>query len=196
MTLARKYATQLNSRAVKLAWETDDHHIIESVYLPHGHKAHVCVSTQVGCRMACRHCPTNSGPFLRNLMSGEIIGQILGTLAHMSAGTHLVRPDQVLLMGVGEPLDNYRQVLGCLHYLATSTFFARTTALAGTCGIAPGIYGIARDAPFVELWISLHASNDDVRNFLMPAARSYPLQDVLRASEHFATVARRVVVIK
>ena len=196
MPLTVRFVTRLNTGGAKLAWQTDDRHIIESVCLHKEDNARVSVSTQVGCKMACRYCPTNSGPFIRDLTSGEIIGQMLGTLAHISAGARLVAPRRVLLTGGGEPLDNYRQVLDCLNYLATSRFFASTAALVGTCGIVPAVERIARDAPFVELCISLHASNDDVRSFLMAAASPPPLQDVLRAAEHFATVARRVVLIK
>lgn len=193
MGLDRKYVAPSRDGAVKLAWETEDHHVIESVYLPHPDKRCVCVSTQVGCKMGCRFCATSGTAFVRNLSSDEIIGQVLGTMAHVSPGGQVIRPDRVLLMGVGEPLDNYRQLVDCLRYLARSRFFARTTAFVATCGIVPSIYSLAGDAPFVELWISLHASNDEVRGFVIPVNRTYAIRQVLDAAEHFAVASEIAV---
>ncbi|MBR3437238.1 MAG: 23S rRNA (adenine(2503)-C(2))-methyltransferase RlmN [Lachnospiraceae bacterium] len=174
----------------KVLFELADGARIESVLMRYHYGASICVSTQVGCRMGCRFCASTIGGLERNLTAGEMISEIYG-MERLSGEDirHLV------LMGTGEPFDNYEQVVRFIR-LAThkdgKNMSARNVTLS-TSGIPDRIRAFAREDLPVTLALSLHASNEEDRKELMPVARMYPLGEVLAAcDDYFRSTGRRV----
>jgi len=173
---------------VKYLFKLGDGQAVESVLMKHSYGNSACVSTQAGCRMGCRLCASSLGGFIRNLSSGEIYGQVLGM--QMDSGE---RVSHVVIMGSGEPLDNYE---------ATLTFIKNVTAPYGlnigqrhitisTCGLAPRIRELAGEKLAVTLAVSLHAPNDSLRNVLIPINKKYPLRVLLGACRDYAAKTGR-----
>lgn len=175
---------------VKYLFRLGDGQLIESVLMKHSYGNSACVSTQAGCRMGCRFCASSLGGFVRNLSPGEIYGQVLGI--QKDSGE---RVSHVVVMGSGEPLDNYR---------GTLTFIRNITAPYGlnigqrhitvsTCGLAPRIQELAGEGLAVTLAVSLHAPNDSLRDVLMPVNKKYPLRILLEACREYAEKTGRRV---
>jgi 23S rRNA (adenine2503-C2)-methyltransferase len=163
---------------------------IESVLIPMREHNTLCISSQSGCKFACRFCASGLGGWRRNLSCGEIIGQVLNArrLAKKPV-THIV------FMGIGEPFDNYENVLRAVRVLNAKDGFniaARRITLS-TCGIVPGIKRLAGEGLQIELSVSLHASNDGLRNELMPVNRKYPLRELIAACRSYAKETNRQV---
>jgi 23S rRNA (adenine2503-C2)-methyltransferase len=139
----------------------------------------LCVSTQVGCAWGCVFCASGRVAFQRNLASSEILEQVL--LAEESTGQKI---DSVLFMGMGEPLANYRNLLWALQCLRSPLGFgygARHVTVS-TSGLVPQILSLAREGPKVNLAISLHAADDDVRRKILPKSSAWPIKDLLKAA--------------
>jgi 23S rRNA (adenine2503-C2)-methyltransferase len=168
---------------------------IETVLMRHGDdRRTVCVSSQVGCPMACGFCATGQLGLKRNLTRDEIAEQVVLFARKLKAEQQ--RVTNVVVMGMGEPLNNYDAVLGALHLLNDPEAFglgARHFSLS-TCGIVPGILRLAEEPLQLNLAISLHAAHDELRSRLMPANRTYPLVVLMRAvREYMAKTNRRVM---
>src|SRR5687767_9639755 len=168
----------------KLVLELADRRRIESVFIPDTPAMTFCVSTQVGCAMACDFCLTGKMGLVRNLTAGEIAGQV----RVLATATGLLdAPFNIVLMGMGEPLHNYDQTMKALrilheeHGLAVSP---RRVTLS-TVGIVPGLERLAREPLMPNLAISLHATTDEQRTVLVPPNRKYPLGDILDACRRF-----------
>lgn len=162
----------------KYLFRCADGQLVESVFLPHEGRNTACLSTQVGCAMACAFCATGDSGFGRNLTPGEVIGQIEGMEADQGAEIH-----NLVLMGMGEPLhnwDNVREALETLLAPAGRNWGPRKITVS-TCGVVPGIEALTASGLKVRLAVSLHAADDATRARLMPINRRYPLKELLRS---------------
>ena len=168
----------------------DDGHVIESVWMKYRHGNSVCISSQVGCRMGCRFCASTLDGLARNLRASEMLDQIYRIQSLTGE-----RVSHVVVMGAGEPLDNYDQLIQFLHLLTDEDglHLSQRNITVSTCGIVPGIKKLAGENLSVTLALSLHAPNDEIRKTLMPVAGQYPLNEILAAcQEYFLQTGRRV----
>lgn len=190
----RNRQTDPEDRTEKLLLELRDGRAIECVIIPRGDRADpsadgqsLCVSTQVGCGFACRFCATGRMGLVRDLFAGEIVAQVV--LAQR-LGANLKR---VVLMGMGEPLHNYDNVMAAIRILCAREGFAwspRRITLS-TVGLVPEIYRLAQDSPGLKLAVSLHGTTDQKRSELIPVAQVYPLDRLFDAIRHYHERDRR-----
>lgn len=177
----------------KFLFRTADDIIIESVGLMYDGRLTVCVSTQAGCAMGCSFCSSTVGGLLRNLTSAEMISQLV--LAGRIMGKEIAN---IVLMGSGEPLNNYDSVKEFLVYIMradTLNIGIRHITLS-TCGIVPGIDRMIEDGLFVNLSLSLHCAVNDVRVQLMPVEKKYHLQDAFSACMRFRKASGRRITLE
>ena len=179
---------------IKLLYRLHDGHVIEGVLMRYKYGNTLCVSTQVGCRMGCAFCASTLDGCARSLSAGEILGQIVcanGVLAPQGQ-----KVGNVVLMGSGEPLDNYDNVVRFLRILRMEGGLCigmRSVSLS-TCGLVPNMRRFAQEDLPVTLSLSLHAPNDEVRKRLMPVANVYTMDDVLDACRYYIEkTGRRVI---
>ena len=155
-----------------------DGQFIESVLMRYHHGNSVCISSQVGCRMGCRFCASTLGGLVRNLSSGEMLGQIYAI--ERDTGE---RVSNVVIMGMGEPLDNYDQVVRFLRMISDEkghNISERNLTLS-TCGLVPGIRRLMEEKLMINLALSLHAPNDERRKQIMPVANAFSLDEIFEA---------------
>ena len=167
-----------------------DGNIIESVLMKYKHGNSVCISSQVGCRMGCRFCASTLDGLTRNLTAGEMLDQIYRIQA--STGE---RVSNVVVMGSGEPFDNYDSLVKFIRLLSDENGLniSQRNITVSTCGIVPGIRKFAEEGFSVTLALSLHAPNDQVRKTLMPIANKYSLSEILPAcKEYYEKTGRRL----
>jgi 23S rRNA (adenine2503-C2)-methyltransferase len=162
----------------KLRFALRDGNRIESVLIPERDHVTLCLSTQVGCALGCKFCLTGKKGFIRNLEPAEIIDQVLAARAHLGEGKKLTN---LVLMGMGEPLENFDAVVKALEILRSENGlgFSHRRVTVSTAGIIPKIEALFQRPRFVMLAISLNASTDEGRSRLMPINRKYPLKDLL-----------------
>ena len=155
---------------------------VEGVLMHYRHGWSQCISTQAGCRMGCRFCATGLDGWRRHLTAAEMIGQI--EAAQEEAG---VRVGSVVLMGMGEPLDNYEQTVRFLRLLGEEggVHIGMRHVSVSTCGLADGIRRLADEGLSVTLSVSLHAPNDTLREQMMPINRRYPLSELMAACDYW-----------
>jgi 23S rRNA (adenine2503-C2)-methyltransferase len=172
---------------------------VETVFIPEAQRGTLCVSTQVGCALQCAFCSTGRQGFNRNLTAGEIIGQLwhanrmLGAVKRPGAGDSGERViSNVVLMGMGEPLANYENVVTALKLMLDDNAYglSRRRVTVSTAGMAPAIDRLREDCP-VALAVSLHAPNDALRDTLVPLNRKYPLRELLAACRRYLENAPR-----
>ncbi len=179
----------------KIAIKFPDGSIVESVLLKYKYGYTVCVSTQVGCRMGCKFCASTLNGLKRNLSAGEILAQVLYFNKILGGNLKERKVTNIVLMGCGEPLDNYENVTKFLRLVSSEdgiNISQRNISLS-TCGIVPQIYKLADDGFSVTLTISLHAPNDELRKTIMPIANVYKIQDILKACDYyFSKTGRRI----
>ena len=179
---------------IKLLYRLHDGHVIEGVLMRYKYGNTLCVSTQVGCRMGCAFCASTLDGCARSLSAGEILGQIVcanGVLAPQGQ-----KVGNVVLMGSGEPLDNYDNVMKFLRLMndARGLNMSLRGVSLSTCGLVPNMYRLADEGLPVTLSVSLHAPNDEIRKKLMPVARAYAMEDVLAACRNYVDkTGRRVI---
>lgn len=165
-----------------------DGNVIETVVMKYKHGNSVCVSTQIGCRMGCRFCASTIGGVVRNLSSGEILGQILA--AQKAIGERI---SNIVLMGSGEPLDNYENVLKFIN-IVNSDYglnIGQRHITLSTCGIVPKIYDLAEENLQITLAISLHSPNDVLRKTMMPIANRYSIEEIIEACKNYIQKTNR-----
>ncbi len=172
-----------------------DGNVIEGVLMKYKYGNTQCVSTQVGCRMGCKFCASTLGGLIRNLTSGEILCQVLAVNAlHSDGGKRGVT--NVVLMGSGEPLDNYANTVSFIKNLSAEggiNISPRNVSLS-TCGIVPAIYRLAEEGLPVNLTVSLHQTTDDGRARTMPVAKKYTIDEILKACAfYFEKTGRRYI---
>ena len=173
-----------------------DGNIIEGVFMRYKYGNTQCVSTQVGCRMNCAFCASGLGGLVRDLTAGEILSQILVVNA-LHGGTPEKRAvTNVVLMGSGEPLDNYDNTVRFLRNVSREGGIGispRNISLS-TCGIVPKMYALADEGIPVNLTVSLHNADDEERARIMPAAKAYKIADILKACDYyFEKTGRRYI---
>lgn len=179
----------------KLLFAAADGVLLEGVIMRHTGRTTVCVSTQVGCSLACTFCATGAMGFVRDLTAAEIVDQVREAAALLAAEHR--RVGNIVFMGMGEPLLNLDQVLAAIRVLKDpgGMAFAQRALSVSTAGIPAGIRRLARAEPQVNLALSLHAPDDELRTRLMPINRRYPIAQVLSAvDDHFALTHRKLFV--
>lgn len=167
----------------KYLFKLNDGNVIESVLMRYKHGNSVCVSTQVGCRMGCRFCASTIDGMVRNLTAGEILGQILDIQNDIDE-----RVSNIVLMGSGEPLDNFNEVIRFLEIVnhKDGLNVSQRHITLSTCGIVPKIYELADLKYQITLAISLHSALNEERSELMPINKSYPIEALLDACDYYA----------
>lgn len=174
----------------KFLFAYPDGETIEAVLMSYHYGLSACLSSQIGCHMACRFCASTGLALKRNLTRGDLLGQFLA-LEHYS-GRAISNLD---LMGIGEPLDNYTEVMAFIRRLVAPDFrnFSARRISLSTCGLIEKIYDLAREGLGLTLAISLHAPDQALREKLMPIAKTNPLTDLVQAADfYFAQTGRRV----
>ena len=174
----------------KLRLELADGESVESVFIPDSPGRTLCISTQVGCAIACGFCLTGKMGLTRHLTAGEIVGQVRVLVRDLDLASH---PFNIVLMGMGEPLHNYDHTMKALRMLANPHGLAvspRRVTLS-TVGIVPALDRLARESLMPNLAVSLHGTTDAQRDRLVPLNRKYPLADVLAACQRFPLERRR-----
>lgn len=174
----------------KYLFRLADGNVIESVWMQYHHGNSVCISSQVGCRMGCRFCASTLDGLERNLTTSEMLDQIyrIQTLTGE-------RVSNIVIMGSGEPLDNYDNVIRFLHMISDENGLniSQRNITLSTCGIVPNILKLADEDVQITLALSLHAPNDEVRKNLMPIANRYSLKEILPACRnYFEKTGRRL----
>lgn len=187
MSVRRKLVSKLDG-TVKYLFELSDGNCIESVVMKYEHGYTICISSQVGCRMGCKFCASTLAGRVRDLEAGELLGQII--VAQRDLG---VRISNVVMMGIGEPLDNFDNVVKFLNLVNAPegiNIGYRHISLS-TCGIVPKIYELAKlDLP-ITLSISLHAPDDDTRSAIMPVNNTWGVGQLLDACRDYYKVTER-----
>ena len=179
---------QISSDATrKFLFRLEDGETIESVLIPDEERLTLCISTQVGCAMACGFCVTGSIGIKRDLMVHEICGQVI-------SASRIIYPQKItniVLMGMGEPLVNFENVVEALWRITGLMKFSPRRITLSTSGIAPKLAALAQRGPMVNLAISLNATTDQVRDRIMPVNRTYPIKTLLDACRRFPLSPRR-----
>ena len=180
----------------KYLFELADGNIVEGVFMRYKYGNTQCVSTQVGCRMSCAFCASGLNGLIRNLTAGEILCQILAINARHGGTLEKRAVTNVVLMGSGEPLDNYDNVVKFLKNVSAEggiCISPRNISLS-TCGIVPKMYELADEGIPVNLTVSLHNADDEERARVMPVAKAYKIADILKACDYyFEKTGRRYI---
>ncbi|MDO4938539.1 MAG: 23S rRNA (adenine(2503)-C(2))-methyltransferase RlmN [Lachnospiraceae bacterium] len=166
----------------KYLLELDDGNIIESVLMRYEYGLSVCISSQVGCRMGCKFCASTIDGLVRNLTAGEMLDEIYCIQEHIGE-----RISHVVIMGSGEPLDNYDNFIKFVEL----TDIGHRNITVSTCGIVPRIYELADLKNQVTLAVSLHAPNDELRKTIMPVANAYSISQLTDACKYYISVTGR-----
>ncbi|MBR6271878.1 MAG: 23S rRNA (adenine(2503)-C(2))-methyltransferase RlmN [Lachnospiraceae bacterium] len=175
---------------MKFAFELADGNIIESVFMRYKHGNTVCVSSQAGCRMGCRFCASTIDGLARNLTPSEILDQIYSI--NRITGERI---SNVVIMGSGEPLDNYDNVIKFIKLISDPDGYnmSRRNITLSTCGLVPEVFRLADEGLPITLAISLHAPNDELRRQTMPIANRYGIAEIMKACEYyFNKTGRRI----
>jgi 23S rRNA (adenine2503-C2)-methyltransferase len=166
----------------KYLFELQDGNIIESVLMRYHHGNSVCISTQVGCRMGCKFCASTLDGLERNLLPSEMLDEIYTIQKDIGE-----RVSNIVLMGSGEPVDNYDNVMKFLKLISDDygLNISQRNITLSTCGLVPKIYELADSQVQITLAISLHASEDETRKELMPVAKAYKIDEILKACNYY-----------
>lgn len=187
--IVEKYISTID-KTTKYLFALSDHHIIESVLMQYTYGNTVCISSQVGCRMGCSFCASTIGGFVRNITAGEMLGQIYAIQKDCEE-----RISNIVIMGSGEPLDNYDQIVQFIHLVNSplGIQIGQRHITISTCGLVDKIYALAKENLQITLAISLHAPNDEIRKSMMPIAKKYSIEETLKACFHYVkTTTRRI----
>ena len=187
--VVRKQESQRDG-TIKYLWQLADGNCVETVLMRYHYGNTVCISTEVGCRMGCAFCASTLGGLVRRLEPFEMLDQVLFT--QVDSGLPV---SHIVLMGIGEPLDNFENVLRFLELVNTPqgmNISMRHVSLS-TCGLVPKIDELAKRKLQLTLSVSLHAPNDETRNRIMPVNRAYPSEELLNACRrYYAETSRRI----
>jgi 23S rRNA (adenine2503-C2)-methyltransferase len=187
--VARKQVSRLDG-TTKYLWELSDGNCVESVLMRYHHGNTVCISTEVGCRMGCAFCASTHGGLIRRLEPFEMLDQVLFT--QIDSGLPV---SNIVLMGIGEPLDNFDNVMRFLELVNSPegmNISMRHISLS-TCGLVPKIDLLAEKKLQLTLSVSLHAPNDTVRNTIMPVNKAYPIDELIAACRrYYEKTSRRI----
>ncbi len=187
--VAEKLVSKIDG-TVKYLFRLHDGECIESVFMKYKHGNTICISSQVGCRMGCRFCASTIGGRVRDLLPSELLGQVIAAGRDMGE-----RISNIVMMGIGEPLDNFDNVVRFLELVNHPdglNIGYRHISLS-TCGVVPRIYDLARVNIPITLSISLHASDDTKRSEIMPVNRKWSINELLCACvDYYKTTGRRI----
>lgn len=176
----------------KFLYQMDDGQMIETVFMPYQKGNSFCISSQAGCPMGCAFCASTIGGWFRNLTAGEMLGQIYESMRLTGE-----RVSNVVVMGTGEPMLNYDNLIRFLRLLTAQegVHLSARNITVSTCGIVPGILDLAAEGIPVTLALSLHAATDEKRKSLMPVAKKYSIAETLDACRrYFEKTGRRVTI--
>ncbi|MGM9551195.1 MAG: 23S rRNA (adenine(2503)-C(2))-methyltransferase RlmN [Clostridia bacterium] len=187
--IERKLISQIDG-TVKYLMRLSDSNIIETIAMEYNHGISVCISSQVGCAMGCTFCASTLGGKVRNLAPHEMTGQVIRVIKDLGK-----RVSNIVVMGIGEPFDNYENLMVFLkninHPDGVNLGYRHITV--STCGIVPKIIDFANEGIPVNLAVSLHAPTDEYRKNIMPIARKYSLDELLKACRYyFEKTGRRI----
>lgn len=182
------YRSVASDGTIKYLLRLADGQIVETVGIPTDNRLTVCVSTQVGCPMACDFCATGKGGFKRNLTRSEIVDQVLTVQEDFQR-----RVSNIVFMGMGEPLLNLDNVLGAIHSINKDIGIGQRNLTISTVGIRNRIRQFAQNNLQVTLAVSLHAPNQALRTQLIPSAHSYPIEDLLAECREYVEITGRRV---
>ncbi len=185
--LYKRYDSKIDDTK-KYLFLLEDDNIIESVAMNYKHGTTVCVSTQVGCQMGCAFCASTKDGLIRNLTAAEILNQV-----YMIEEDQGIEVSNIVLMGSGEPLDNYQntlQFLKLIHHEKGHNISYRNISLS-TCGIVPRIYELADEEIPVTLTISLHSAFDEERRKIMPVGKKYSIEEIIQACKYYESKNNR-----
>ena len=174
-----------NDGTHKFLFSLNDGVLIESVRMKYKHGYSICISTQAGCKMGCRFCASAENGFLRNLTAGEMCAQVYAASA--------VKPSNIVLMGSGEPLDNFDETvkfLELINHTKGAAVGSRHITIS-TCGLIPQIKMLADMKLQINLAVSLHAVDDDLRKELIPAAKNHPISELINACRYYIKLTNR-----
>ncbi len=172
----------------KYLFDVLDGNAIETVLMEYHHGYSICVSSQIGCKMGCKFCASTGIPFIRNLTSGEIVEQIMAVERDEN-----IRISNIVFMGIGEPLDNYDNVVGAIRIINNPkglNIGARHISIS-TSGLVPKIYKLAEENIQCTLSISLHATTNEQRSQMMPVNNAYNLEELLQACKDYIEKTHR-----
>ena len=187
LQIEQKYISKLDG-TVKYLFRLDDGNCIETVVMRYKHGLSVCISSQVGCRMGCGFCASTIGGLYRSLSAGEILNQVI--YAQKDIGERI---KNIVMMGIGEPLDNYENVVKFLHNVNHKdglNIGYRHISLS-TCGLVDKIYKLSEENLPITLSVSLHAPNNEIRNKIMPVNRKYPIEELIKACRDYINKTTR-----
>lgn len=188
-TVARKQVSKLDG-TIKYLWELSDGNCIETVLMSYHHGNTVCISSQVGCRMGCKFCASTLAGKVRDLRPSEMLDQVLFT--QLDSGKEI---SNIVLMGIGEPLDNRANVMRFLELInhpEGMNIGMRHISLS-TCGVVPGIDALAQDNLQLTLSVSLHAPDGETRSRIMPVNNAYDVSELFEACHrYFKKTGRRI----
>lgn len=189
LSIREKYVSKLDG-TVKYLFSLEDGNCIESVVMRYKHGLSLCISSQVGCRMGCRFCASTIGGLYRNLTAGEILNQVIFAQKDMGE-----RISNIVMMGIGEPLDNYDNVIKFLKNVNDPlglNIGYRHISLS-TCGRVDGIEKLGDEEFPITLSVSLHAPNNEIRNSIMPVNKKYPVEVLIKeCKEYIKKTSRRI----
>ncbi|TCP51944.1 23S rRNA m(2)A-2503 methyltransferase [Tamaricihabitans halophyticus] len=186
----------------KTLWRAHDGTLLESVLMRYPDRVTLCVSSQAGCGMACPFCATGQGGLERNLSTAEIVDQIRAAAAAMRDGElgSAGRLSNIVFMGMGEPLANYRRVVAAVRRITepapAGLGISQRSVTVSTVGLAPAIRRLADEGMQVRLAVSLHTPDDELRDTLVPVNNRWSVDEVLRAARYYADVSGRRVSIE
>ncbi len=188
LSLKKRFISQ--DKTQKFLFETQDKNLIETVLIPHRKRYTICVSTQIGCRFNCYFCASGKSGFVRNLSTSEILDQILLVKKHTNT-----RITNVVFMGIGEPLDNYENVIRCIKIITCpkGLNLSQRKITISTSGLVPQIERLSQSNLKIELAVSLHTLDNDLRDFLMPVNRIYPLEDLINSLKRYFGRTKREI---
>ena len=188
-TVARKQISRLDG-TIKYLWRLRDGNCVESVVMQYHHGNTVCISSEVGCPMGCKFCASTIGGLVRRLEPSELLDQVL--FSQLDSGLPI---SNIVLMGIGEPLDNFDNVMRFLELINSPdgmNIGMRHISLS-TCGLVPKIRLLAEKKLQLTLSVSLHAPSDEIRNTIMPVNRAYPVEVLLEACrDYYQATGRRI----
>lgn len=173
---------------IKFLMELSDGNHVESVLMKYKHGNSVCISTQVGCRMGCRFCASTVGGLIRSLSTSEMLDQIYEIQRETGE-----RVSNVILMGIGEPLDNYENVIRFIHMISDEhgLHISQRNLTISTCGLVEQMKRLAGEKLTITLAISLHAPNDALRQEMMPIANKYSIQEIISECREYIDLTKR-----
>ena len=194
ITLEEKQVSK--DKTQKYLFKLNDNNFIEAVLMKYKHGYSLCISTQVGCNMQCTFCASGINKLTRNLTVGEMVSQVVYINNLLGGGLGEKRKiSSIVLMGIGEPLDNYKNVKNFIESVTDNDYlnFSRRSITLSTCGIIKKIKDLADDALGITLTVSLHSALDEIRKNLMPIAKLYTVNELLHACDYYYNKTNRRV---